>query len=219
MSSHTATMSVRKHPNIIITGTPGCGKTSHAESLVAQLGSPYVHYNVLEVAKVRKCFDSYDAVLDTHVVDEDKLLDSLEDDLRAGGAVIDWHCCDIFPERLIDLVVVLKCGTETLYDRLSKRGYKDNKIQENLDCEIMEVVWQDAASLYVPEIVIPLASDCVEDMELNVDRIAAWVLTWVENHPSGVTNELDPGLSDGSSGDEDEDGDEDGDEEEDEKEE
>lgn len=190
---HLIMKQTRFLPNIIITGTPGCGKTSHAESLVSLL-SGYSHYNVSEVAKERKCFESYDKEFDTHVVDEDKLLDLLEEDLRAGGAVVDWHCCDIFPERLIDLVVVLKLDTSVLYDRLQKRGYKDNKIQENLDCEIMEVVWQDAAGAYIPEIVVPLQSNTVEDMDENVERITAWMETWVKEHPEGVTNEIDPAL-------------------------
>lgn len=186
--------STRFQPNIIITGTPGCGKTSHAESLVSLLGKPYTHLNVSDLAKERKCLESYDENLDTHVVDEDKLLDSLELDLREGAAVVDWHCCDIFPERLIDLVVVLKTETSNLFERLNKRGYKENKIQENLDCEIMEVIWQDAAGAYIPEIVIPLESNSVEDMEENVERITAWVENWVRDHPEGVTNEIDPEL-------------------------
>lgn len=192
----------RFHPNIIITGTPGCGKTSHAEALVLHLKAPYKHYNISELAKERKCFELYDAEFDSHVVDEDKLLDSLEPDLREGGAVVDWHCCDIFPERLIDLVVVLKTDTNSLHARLLKRGYKENKIQENLDCEIMEVVWQDAAGAYIPEIVIPLVSNTVEDMEENVDRISAWIDNWVRDNAEGVTNELDPSLAAGSESDE-----------------
>lgn len=182
--------STRTLPNIIITGTPGCGKTSHAESL-ASLNKQLHHFNISDVAKQRKCFESYDRELDTHVVDEDKLLDSLEDDLREGGAIVDWHCCDIFPERLIDLVVVLKTDNGLLYDRLKKRNYKDNKIQENLDCEIMEVVLQDASEAYAPEIVITLASDSAEQMDENVERLEAWIARWVEDHPQGVSNELD----------------------------
>lgn len=192
-------MSSRFQPNIIVTGTPGCGKTSHAESLASQLKAPYKHYPISDLAKDGKWFERYDEEFDSHVVDEDKLLDSLEPDLRAGGAIIDWHCCDIFPERLIDLVVVLKTDNSNLFDRLKKRGYKDNKIQENIDCEIMEVVWQDAAGAYIPEIVIPLESNTVEDMENNVDRIIAWIENWVKDHPEGVTNELDPALLEQSS--------------------
>lgn len=187
---HSWIMSRRYQPNIIITGTPGCGKTSHSESLASQLGKPYIHLPISDIAKQRDCIESYDAKLDTNVVDEDRLLDSLEEDLRKGGQIIDWHCCDIFPIRLIDLVIVLRTANGTLFDRLSKRGYKDNKIQENLDCEIMDVIVQDAREAYSPEIVIELESNEAEQMDQNVDRIIEWVNNWVKDHKEGVTNEI-----------------------------
>lgn len=191
--------STRHHPNIIITGTPGCGKSSHAESLALQLKHPYTHYNVSDLAKENKWLESYDEELDTHVVDEDKLLDDFEQKLRAGGAIVDWHCCDIFPERLIDLVVVLRTDNSVLYDRLKKRNYKDNKIQENLDCEIMDVIQQDASDAYMPQIVISLLSNTADELDDNVDRIAAWVDNWSRDHPDGVTNELDASAVDSDS--------------------
>lgn len=145
---------------------------------------------VSDLAKERDCIESYDKVLDTSVVDEDKLLDSLEVDLAKGGAIVDWHCCDIFPERLIDLVVVLRTDTALLHNRLQKRDYRDNKIQENLDCEIMDVILQDARDAYIPEIVIELPSNTADEMDDNVDRIRGWVENWVSDHSDGVTNEL-----------------------------
>lgn len=206
-------MSRRYQPNIIITGTPGCGKTSHSESLVSQLGKPYIHLPISDIAKQRDCIESYDAKLDTNVVDEDRLVDSLEEDLVKGGQVIDWHCCDIFPARLIDLVIVLRISTNNLVDRLTKRGYKDNKVQENLDCEIMDVIIQDAREAYSPEIVIELESNEAEEMDQNVDRIIEWVNNWVKDHKEGVSNELDA-QAEGNGGEDDEDEDE-GDEDED----
>ncbi|KAI5955708.1 FAP7 [Candida jiufengensis] len=190
-------MSRRFEPNIIITGTPGCGKSSHSQSLVDQLNQDlkdltthFKHLNISEIAKEKDCIESYDKKLDTHIIDEDKLLDTLEEDLRKGGIVIDWHCCEIFPERLIDLVIVLRCDNSKLYDRLSKRNYKDNKIQENLDCEIMDVIINEAKSSYIQDIVIELRSDEVSEMEENVDRIFSWVKNWLIDHPKGVSNEL-----------------------------
>ncbi|CAK9438720.1 uncharacterized protein LODBEIA_P29440 [Lodderomyces beijingensis] len=192
-------MTRRHSPNIIITGTPGCGKTSHSESLVNQLNQSlheegtvyhFTHLNISEVAKERDCIESYDKKRDTSVVDEDKLLDFLEPDLEKGGVIVDWHCCDIFPERLIDLVIVLKTDNSQLYDRLKKRNYKDAKIQENLDCEIMEVVLNEARDSYIPDIVIELQSDNAEQMDENVDRILSWVENWIKDHPKGVTNDL-----------------------------
>lgn len=191
-------MSTRYYPNIIITGTPGCGKTSHAESLISLLleesipqGS-FTHYAISDVAKERKCIDSYDERLDTSVVDEDLLLDSLEPDMRNGGAIIDWHCCEIFPERFIDLCVVLRTDNSILHGRLSKRGYNDAKLQENIDCEIMDIISQEAKDSYIPEIVIELNSNSVEQMEENVERLVSWITNWIKDHPQGVTNELDP---------------------------
>lgn len=38
-----------------------------------------------------------------------------------GGLVLDWHTCDLWPERWVDLVVVLRCDHELLWKRLEKR--------------------------------------------------------------------------------------------------
>lgn len=45
----------------------------------------------------------------------------MEDDVLQGGYIIDWHACDLFPRRWIDLVVVLRTDSTTLYDRLTAR--------------------------------------------------------------------------------------------------
>ena len=50
-----------------------------------------------------------------------QLLDSIEDEVKQGGYVIDWHACDLFPKSWIDLVVVLRTDSMRLYDRLSSR--------------------------------------------------------------------------------------------------
>lgn len=192
---------MRRNPNIIVTGTPGCGKTSHSLKLVHQLGKSYKHISISEFAKEHKLLESYDQKLDTSVVNENKLLDLMEVELRKGGVVLDWHVCDIFPERLIDLVVVLRTENSFLYDRLSARGYKDNKIQENLDAEIMEVILQEAQELYASEVVVVLESNSDADMDTNVDRIAQWVQNWQHDHPQGVTNEYEGSESE-SEGDE-----------------
>ena len=49
---------------------------------------------------------------------------------------------------MIDLVCVVRCDNKILYDRLKARGYAEKKLQENLDCEIMEVLVQEARDAY-----------------------------------------------------------------------
>ncbi|CAG8187743.1 unnamed protein product [Penicillium olsonii] len=170
---------MRTSPNVIITGTPGVGKTVHCEQLAQEIGLK--HLSINQVAKDRGCFDEYDEELKTWVVDEDKLLDALEDEIPNGGYLIDWHACDLFPKSWIDLVVVLRCPTtDVLYDRLSSRGYHEKKLGENVDAEIFGVLLDEAREAFDEEIVVELNSEQDSDVESNCQRISQWVDSWKE---------------------------------------
>ncbi|WEW56290.1 factor activating pos9 [Emydomyces testavorans] len=170
---------MRTYPNIIITGTPGVGKTVHCEQLALETGLK--HLSINKVAKERGCRDGYDDRLKTWIVNEDKLLDEIEDEVIQGGYLIDWHACDLFPKSWIDLVVVLRCPSTTiLYDRLSARGYAEEKLQENLDAEIFEVLLDEAKQSYDEEIVVELTSETDDEIESNCSRIVAWIDAWKE---------------------------------------
>lgn len=177
-------------PNIIITGTPGCGKSTLSLSLSRVVDLKTKLFDISEFAKKEDIFESYDEARKSHVIDEEELLNRLEAPLREGGCIIDWHCNDIFPERLIDLVIVLQCGTSSLYDRLKARSYHESKIQENIDAEIMSVVLEDALESYDKRIVVPLPSESEEQIEGNLDKIVAWCKQWIKDNKYGVTNEV-----------------------------
>ena len=175
----------RPEPNIILTGTPGVGKTSHATLLAQRTGLH--HLDINDVVKKHnigeKNPDDSDAT--TKIVDEDRLLDVIENDLADGGQIIDWHACDLFPTNLIDLVCVVRCDNGVLYDRLKARGYADKKLQENLDCEIMEVLVQEAREAYDEGMVVELRSEKADEIEGNVERIEKWIGQWKEEHGGG----------------------------------
>ena len=166
--------------NILITGTPGVGKTSVAEAVAARLGM--AHVGVSEAAKACGALAEWDAARDCHVLDEDAVLDALEPRLGAGGCVVEYHACDFFPERWFDLVLVLRAGTETLYDRLAARGYAEAKLQENLQCEIMQVCLDEAHESYAAEIVVELANDTPADRDATIARVEAWHRAWVADN-------------------------------------
>lgn len=96
--------------------------------------------------------------------------------------MIDWHACDLFPESWIDLVVVLRSDSATLYDRLKARNYSEQKLQENMDAEIMEVLLDEARDAFDVEMVIELQSNTLEDTESNASRIEAWVEQWKQQN-------------------------------------
>ena len=51
------------------------------------------------------------------------------------------------------------------------------KISENMECEIMQVVLDEAHDSYDPSIVLELRSDTLDDVEKNVARVLAWMET------------------------------------------
>lgn len=175
----------RKRPNILITGTPGVGKTATASLIAEQIG--FRHVNVGDLIKQHKCYDGRDEDLDTHILDEDKLLDLMETMFQEcadenKGIVADYHSSELFPERWFDLILVLRARTEVLFDRLSQRGYGEKKRDENLEAEIMQVCLDEAKESYDKEIVVEVHSNTIEEMESNVDRCKIWVEQWIKDN-------------------------------------
>lgn len=189
---------LRSDPNIIITGTPGVGKTTHCEELARKTGLHHLDINA--VVKKHNIGESSNDLDDpnTKIVDEDRLLDCIENDLEEGGQIVDWHACDLFPPSMIDLVCVIRCDNKILYDRLKARNYGEKKLQENMDCEIMEVLLQEARDAYDEEIVVELKSESTEDVDSNVERIESWIQNWKKNHGKGgdVKTQEDQGKKD-----------------------
>lgn len=177
----------RLSPNIVITGTPGTGKTSHSTLLSETTGLRHLEIN--SIVRARDLGSGFDASRNSTIVDEDALVDAIEPQLKEGGNIIDWHACDLWPSSLVDLVVVVRCSTEELFDRLGKRGYKEEKREENMDAEIMEVLLEEAREAFDEEIVVEVRSDSGEEMEGNVERLEKWVEQWRRDHPEGVGEE------------------------------
>ena len=63
----------RSLPIIVITGTPGTGKTTHAQLLVEDSPVPLQHINVSELVKEKVLYDRFDEEWQSYVVDEDKV--------------------------------------------------------------------------------------------------------------------------------------------------
>lgn len=61
----------RSLPNIIVTGTPGTGKTTHCEVLAEKTGLK--HLSVNQVVKERECHEGWDDEYQSWIVDEDKV--------------------------------------------------------------------------------------------------------------------------------------------------
>ena len=82
-------------------------------------------------------------------------------------------------------MLVLCANNTVLYDRLVERGYDQKKVTENIECEIMQVVLQEARESYPEEAVHQVQSDSIEDMDSNVERVVQWMGAWQGDREGG----------------------------------
>lgn len=80
--------------------------------------------------------------------------------------IVECHSVSTVPKKLIHHTFVLRVPSTTIYyDRLAARNYPKAKISENVDCEIMQVVWMDAVDYFGPENVTVLISETQEHLQ------------------------------------------------------
>lgn len=80
-----------------------------------------------------------------------KVVDELEDTMSSGGNVVDFHTCDLFPERWFDLVVVLRTDNTILFDRLTQRfveGGKKKNISLSLSLYIRLFIFSHLQTIF-----------------------------------------------------------------------
>ena len=130
------------------------------------------------MVKEKKLYKNWNEKFDVPEFDEDMVCDELEPLMsQKGGVILEFHSCDFFPERWFQLVVVLRCDNTNLFDRLKERGYKDEKTNENIECEIFGEIAEEVKESYNPEITMELQSQNTEHMQENIQKIADKIKT------------------------------------------
>ena len=52
------------------------------------------------------------------------------------------------------------------------------KLTNNIECEIFQVLLEEAMDSYREDLVMPLRSDSVEDISRNVGTLTEWINNW-----------------------------------------
>ncbi len=130
---------------LVITGSPGTGKTTAAKRLAKALKCGWL--NDKEFA-VRKGIGAWDAEENEFVVPIGRLGKALNAELgRRKSLVVEGHL--LCETRLkADLVFVLRVHPELLEMRLERRGYRAEKVQDNVFCEGIDYCKKHALRKY-----------------------------------------------------------------------
>jgi adenylate kinase len=127
-------------------GTPGTGKSAIAGAVAAALGMKVLEIN--DLVKEQSFFIGYDVFRDSLIIDEPLICGYLIPHLTKNQQVCLCGPVLELPPRLFDLIIVLRCNPVVLRQRLLARGYDTEKIEENVDAEIMEIVAEEAREIY-----------------------------------------------------------------------
>jgi adenylate kinase len=145
---------------VVVTGTPGTGKTSATTHLDASV----VHLN--DVVRDHDLWSERDEARDSLVAD----LDAVREWLGDWDGVVESHLAHHLDA---DRVVVLRCHPSELERRLTERGEPPEKARENAESEALDVVLSEAVDVHGVEHVyeIDTTDRSPEDVAAEIRRV------------------------------------------------
>lgn len=168
----------------IITGTPGCGKTTLSKKIADKIDCKLISINSL--------LEDYNLNLGTDelrgykIVDIDSMIeivDKIKEENNDKTIIFEGHLAQDYPNA--DKVIVLRCNPETLKERLNTRDWSDKKIDENVSAEILGVCTQESYETY---------GDIVEEIETSnesIDTLTEMIIESIKNNKKYPLGEID----------------------------
>ncbi|NVM01134.1 MAG: AAA family ATPase [Candidatus Helarchaeota archaeon] len=122
---------------IILSGTPGTGKTT-----IAKILSEALNANLIDINKevIENQFYTFDSERETKIADIKKLkkhLKKIIQEIHSEYILVEGHYADILPDELVYKAIILRTHPEILKKRLEQKKFSGKKISENLQAEIL----------------------------------------------------------------------------------
>ena len=135
---------------IIITGTPGTGKTKISGELAKLLnkktGGKFKVLHLNAAILRHKLWSSIDRKRKSKNADMKKLRKFVSEQIKKNpNLVIESHLAHYFKG---DVVFVLRTGIKELKRRMEKRGWSEQKIEENLEVERLNLILGESLDMH-----------------------------------------------------------------------
>jgi adenylate kinase len=130
---------------ILVTGTPGVGKTAISRLLASRLSAK--HVDLGKLVKRENLTSGIDEARETLIVNVNKVSKRIKNIIEESehDLIIDGHyAVDAVPAKEVHLVFVLRRDPDELIGLMKNRGFKESKIKENLAAEILDVCLSEA---------------------------------------------------------------------------
>lgn len=132
---------------ILITGTPGVGKTTVSRMLTERLKAFLIDIN--ELVGEKHLYTGIDEVRKYKIVDLDALFDEIDKKINETSnkfVIIEGHLSHLFEKS--DIVIVLRVNPEVLKDRMKVKAWNEDKIRENIEAEAIDICSYEANEIH-----------------------------------------------------------------------
>lgn len=157
---------------VAITGTPGTGKSS-VSTVLKEKG-----YDVIDLNKVATEKDfviGIDEKRNSKIVDTDKLNKYIKENYTKKDIVfVESHLSHLL--KSVDKVIVLRCHPNKLKKRLIKKGWKTEKIKENIEAEILDIILCEAIDIHPKKNIFE-----IDTTDKSVDDVVSSVVEIFKN--------------------------------------
>ena len=157
---------------IALTGTPGTGKTS-VSNVLHKKGFDIVDLN--KVACEKNFLFGKDEKRESNIVDIDKfnkyvILNYNRKDI----VIIEGHLSHLL--KSVDKVFVLRCHPKKLKIYLSKKGWNTQKIKENIEAEILDIILCETLEIHKKENIFE-----IDISEKSIDDVVSSIIDIIKN--------------------------------------
>jgi len=129
---------------ILVTGTPGVGKTAVSVALASKLNA--THIDLTKLVEQERLISGVDKARGTLIADTDRVSKRVQEIVRdcKRDVIIDGHyAVNVVPARNVHRVFVLRRDPDELQRWMKDHGFKERKLRENLAAEILDVcLWE-----------------------------------------------------------------------------
>ena len=157
---------------IALTGTPGVGKSSVSEYLKKE------KYQVLDILKIALDNDfvlENDEKRDSKILNINQINRYISKNYESADIIfVDSHLSHML--SYVDYVIILRCNPNILKDRLKQKNWKTEKVKENIESEILDIILCEAVQNHPEKNIFEIdtsdksgkkVADCVKEIVNN----------------------------------------------------